>query len=71
MGAWIEIEEEGLKVYLCPVAPPVGAWIEICEAIKENNFTLVAPPVGAWIEIFWISSGSAIQHCRSPRGSVD
>ena len=30
VGAWIEIEQDGIQIHFYNVAPLVGAWIEIC-----------------------------------------
>ena len=51
VGAWIEIPDSRVSIYVSTVAPFVGAWIEIALFFDGCEMCLVAPFVGAWIEI--------------------
>ena len=72
VGAWIETELQGEKVWgKKGVAPRVGAWIETSIVMAVGYSTIVAPRVGAWIETKYTSSviiGSGTSHPVWVRG---
>ena len=51
-GAWIEIHNWNVIIFIVYVAPFAGAWIEIAGKTKDFATVMVAPFAGAWIEIF-------------------